>query len=603
MNLTQDQKQYIKNNYKELEIRAISQKTGISEKDVKKYIIKKYGKIHENTNEKKQTTSSNLAVGFKSFFKTHQIHFLSLVLLVAAIYINAIGNAFVSDDLDAILRNPNIGDFNFVLANPRAIMLTLPYFFIFKLFGANPIFFRFFNIILHVSNISLVFFIIYKITGKDRLAFLTSLIFACHPVLIESVTWISGRPYTQYSFFLLLSFYFYISSETNIKKYILSILFFILAVLTSEKAIAFPLIIFLYDFSFGKLKENWKKTSGFFLLLSVGVLYFGSQIGERLQSVMRLSAGAAGQNLNLFFTLPVAISSYFELIFWPKDLTLYHSEMVFSQTAFIVRFTVLLIYIAATLFFFFKKNRLVFFFLAFFALALSPTLTPLGISWIVAERYAYFGSIGIFFCVAYLFDNLMNKKNYKEIFLYSFAFLIIALSVRTVIRNADWTSEDTLWFATGKTSPSSQSTHNNLGDVYARRKDYPNAILEFKKAVEINPNYSDAWHNLALTYQNAGQTEEAIKTYKHAISINPNLWQSYENLAQIYFSQNNLREVRKVLESLIEINPKKSAYYVNLGIVDIREGKTEDARKEFLKALEVDPEDEEARKRLEQLQK
>ncbi len=73
------------------------------------------------------------------------------------------------------------------------------------------------------------------------------------------------------------------------------------------------------------------------------------------------------------------------------------------------------------------------------------------------------------------------------------------------MRNFDWKNQDTLWLATAKTSPSSHQNHNNLGDLYARRGEYEKAVEEFKKAIELKPDYGDAYHNLANVYHQIGK--------------------------------------------------------------------------------------------------
>jgi tetratricopeptide (TPR) repeat protein len=370
-----------------------------------------------------------------------------------------------------------------------------------------------------------------------------------------------------------------------------------LAILSSEKAIIFPLIILMYEFSFGgfvNLKTNWKRISGFFMPFFFAGLYYASQIGSRLQSVRSLSAGSAGQALNPLTQVPIAVTSYLEGLFWPSYLTLYRSEMTFGQFNYLVRLAVLIAYIFLVLYMF-KKNRLVFFFLSFFIISLLPTLTPLGISWIVAERYVYFGSTGIFFAFAYLLNYFYEKSGKNEMIIWLFAFILAVLMGRTIIRNSEWKSEDSLWTATSKTSPSSQNTHNNMGDVYARHKDYQNAILEFKKSIEINPKYADAWHNLALSYQNIGQVEEAIKTYKKAIALNPKLWQSRENLTVIYFNKGDFDKSENMLQKLITIKPDNPDYYLNLAIVNLKKGNSKNAKELLAKVLTLDPKNQKAK--------
>jgi protein O-mannosyl-transferase len=597
MNLTQDQKYFLKKNYQILSISELAEETKLQEEDIEKYLSKKFG---QNFKRLKNKQKSSNQTGILSLIKKSWLQLAILISIVIITYFNSINNGFVSDDIDGILKNKTMGEFSYIFSNIRNIINSLIYFILFKIGGYNPIIFRTYNIFLHIGVVCLLFLIIQILTEKKYISFFTAALFAVHPLLTESVTWISGRPYSQYCFFLLLSFFFYLLSKNRIRFYFFSLFFFILAVSTSEKAIAFPLIIFVYEFADGKLKQNYKRLSGFFILLLIGAGYFASQIGQRIQSVAELSAGSSGQLQNPLYTIPVAISSYIELLLWPSGLTIYHSEMTFTVLQFIGKCLILVIYLAGTIYAY-KKNRIVFFFLSIFFLSLLPTMTPFGISWIVAERYVYFGSIGLFFTVAYGINHILEKTRKKEAVISIFIIILTIFAIRTTQRNSEWKNEDTLWIATAKTSPSSQSTHNNMGDVYARKKDYQNAILEFKKSIEINPKYADAWHNLALSYQNIGQKDEAIKTYQKAIELNPKIWQSMENLTVLYFEQNKLNEAEKLILKLIELKPDNPNYYHNLGIVRYRKGNIKSAKELLQKTLTMDPNNKGAKDLLKQI--
>jgi tetratricopeptide (TPR) repeat protein len=213
----------------------------------------------------------------------------------------------------------------------------------------------------------------------------------------------------------------------------------------------------------------------------------------------------------------------------------------------------------------------VFFWLAFFFITLLPTLTPLKISWIVAERYVYLGTLGIIVVVAVLFEKILKlNENAKMVGYFALVIIVASLSVRTIIRNRDWKSEDTLWIATAQVAPSGQQIHNNLGDVYARQGDFDRAVAEFKTAIEINPNYADAYHNLANTYQQMGQADAAVANYEKALSINPQLWQSYQNLAAIAFDRGDFQKALDNMKKALEIDPQNPQLQNNLKVIEAK---------------------------------
>lgn len=480
------------------------------------------------------------------FLKENRNVFLFLGGLVLLVYFNALGNGFVSDDY-GFVNNPAINRWDFFLLPPylNFSLRQAFHFFTFHIFGLNPFFFRLPNILAHLGSAFLIFVIVRKLSNQLTAIF-SATIFAVHPIFIEGVTWISGGGYSFSAFFLLFSFLVYIKKSS--KKYIhLSLFLFYISLLSTEKVIVFPLILFTYELAFENLKANWRKIIPFFLLsLTWAILLFGP-LKIRMSDV-GLTSSPAFQMPNPLIQIPIAITSYLSLIFWPDGLTLYHSEMFFSQAEYLIRLGVFILFLIGIIISFFK-NRSVFFWLCFFLISLIPTLTPLGISWIVAERYVYLGTIGIIASVVIILGK-------SKILRYTLVVIIFFLALRTISRNADWQSHDTLWLATARVSPSSPQNHNNLGDYYGRHGDLKKSVDEFKTAIKINPQYSDAYHNLGNAYRDMGSLDLAIKSYQKALSFNPNLWQSDLNIGLIYYYQKNIPLAEEFFSKAIALNPE-----------------------------------------------
>jgi protein O-mannosyl-transferase len=246
----------------------------------------------------------------------------------------------------------------------------------------------------------------------------------------------------------------------------------------------------------------------------------------------------------------------------------------------------------------FKKNRRLFFWLSFFFISIMPMLNPFGVSWLVAERYVYLASVGIFTAIAVGVDYLMQQEKLKRVVEVVFILIIIALSIRTIIRNIDWKNQDNLWIATAKTSPSSPNNYNNLGDMYARHGNYEMAIQAFKTGLEISPNYGDVHHNLANVYVHVSDYESAIFHYEKAVSLNPKLWQSHIGLANIYFSHQEYAPTVHHLLEAASINPGLPTLYSSLGISYAAMGENEKAAEAFKTALKLNPEDQFSRSEL-----
>ena len=182
-----------------------------------------------------------------------------------------------------------------------------------------------------------------------------------------------------------------------------------------------------------------------------------------------------------------------------------------------------------------KQKKQLSFWISFFIASLIPVITPLGISWLVAERYAYLGAIGIYTLISYIIIQIATQYPKLKLPAMAVGGIIIALlTLRTINRSVDWKDQDHLWLAAAKTSPSSPQNRNNLGDYYARQGNLSEAIKQFTIATQLKPCYADAYHNLATTYIQIGDLENAIINYQKSLECNPNLWQSKQNLERIY---------------------------------------------------------------------
>jgi len=593
--LTHTQKKFIKKNINKLNLSELSQDLGLLQQEVLSYLngIWKKEKYEKYVRGLEPENKSGEEFNLVNWVKAEKKILIGFLLLTFFVYANGLNSGLVSDDIGSILNNPNLKTFHFEQFN--GLVTTISYFLLYKLGGPNPFLFRFVNLIFHIGSVLLVYLIFQKKHSRNLGIFVASL-FAVHPILVESVTWISGGPYDKYTFFFLVSFALWIFYSRNLRNLSFSAFFFLLSIFTNEKAVPLIIIYPIYDFIFrGEFSKMRTYIPHLLATIFFSLLFFG-KIAERKVGLQQDYYSSATDVLSPLVQIPIAISEYLRMIFWPTGLTLYHSEMSFSNGQYLIRSLILTFFVGIIIYASFKflKNRnlnsswgFIFFWGSFFFISLAVTLAPLGLAWIVAERYVYLGSLGIFAIVGLLVSKLAEKENLR-VFVYAvFAVAIVALGVRTIIRNMDWKNEDTLWVATAKTSPSNPTTHNNMGDVYSRHNDLDNAIKEFSKAIEINSNYADAYHNRGSAYQSKGDIENAINDYRKAIEINPNIWQSSQNLAGIYFDKGDYEKSSKYMEAAFSKNPSISLAY-SLALIYSKMGDVEKARSLLIDILSVD---------------
>jgi Tfp pilus assembly protein PilF/4-amino-4-deoxy-L-arabinose transferase-like glycosyltransferase len=177
------------------------------------------------------------------------------------------------------------------------------------------------------------------------------------------------------------------------------------------------------------------------------------------------------------------------------------------------------------------------------------------------------------------------------------------------------------------------ANHNNLGIGYYETGEFEKAVLEYQKALAIDPGYARSHVNLASAYYRMGKRPEAIASYEMAISLDPALAEAhyalgniysdggeydkaskfyaktieadpgyveaYSNLAYAYMGMGRYAEAEEACRSVMTIDPSYAPAYNNLGILCARSGRISEAAGMFRKALELRPGYDDARKNLE----
>lgn len=518
---------------------------------------------------------SEINSGIKKIIKNDLAFLFFLLFLTTVAYATSWWNEFLSDDIAGIAQNPSLANFSLQLKtlNFNNILNSLVY----KIFGPTPFWYHLLNTGFHLATVVAVYILISVVAGPWP-ARLTSLLFALHPIQTEAVTWISGLSYVVYTFFILLALLFFISAQRtiNYKMTAVSTIFFIFALSSSEKAVVFPLVLAMFVYFFAKLSiKKFVITLPFFTISGLYALLRLSDVGKRLEYVAPSYSGQPTV-LNPLIQIPIAIYSYLKLIFFPINLTLYHEFNMFPKWEYYVAVLVTFCFFGSIVFLSWigKRSNVYYYKLAAFGLifaviALMPTLLPISLAWIVAERYIHLGTFGLFLaisaCLAMLFKTFGDKQT--KVWKYTLVVLGIIYVLLTVKRNLEWKSQDTLWPATVKASPGSAYAHNNMGDYYSRRGDFQSAIKSFEHAAKLRPGYAEATHNLGYAYLQIGDYDNAVKYLKEALEYKPVQYESAEVLGQIYFEKKDYETSKEYVLQAIKYNPNPLRDYVYLFVI------------------------------------
>lgn len=210
-------------------------------------------------------------IGDSGISANHLLPITILVLVSLVVYFNSLTNGFVYDDYATIVENKYIQHpgkslpalfsrsyFN-IASGERSYrpVATLSYYLIYSIGELNATYYHLFSVLLHALNVILVYLLANRIIKNRYSAVIAGLLFACHPALSEAVDAISYNEDLLAAAFFLLAFICYTGINAGevkscIKAYILSLISFLLALLSKEMAITLPAVIFLYDLEIGR---------------------------------------------------------------------------------------------------------------------------------------------------------------------------------------------------------------------------------------------------------------------------------------------------------------------------------------------------------------
>jgi tetratricopeptide (TPR) repeat protein len=524
---------------------------------------------------------------------------LALILIPALVYGPVLGFDFNNwDDPLNILENPQVK--GLTLKNLKEIFLYsaeisnyyipltfLSYALDYSLFGLDPGAFHRTNLILHVLNGLLVFWVFSLLSRNLLLAFLGAVLFSLHPLQVESVAWVSERKGILAAFFLLLALVLYLRylMKGSAALYAGSLLAFLLSLLSKPIGLMFPFLLLLVDRLYGRpvngsLLRQKIPFLGVSLLFGILSLY-GQESGGAIGSRPLLAAGnlaAAGYSFLFYpgkFFFPLHLSAYYP---YPPDIGFLYLLLAVALAAGI---------------FFLRKFPEPFWGLAFFSLAVLPVikLVPFG-SFIAADRLMYFPSLGLCFLSAWALNRMGESfsKAYREAgILICAAVFLIPLSAASRDRVAVWQDSERLWKSVLELHPEAALAHTNLGMAYRREGRADDALRSFQKAVESDPGYAYAYILLGLAFEQKGRLDEAISMNLKALELEPKNALARINLGAAYMRKGLLDQAIAEQRQAISLAPRNAMAHANLGAALGQKGMLDEAIGELKQALLLDP--------------
>ena len=535
----------------------------------------------------------------------------------------------------------------------------------YQLWGMAPFGYHLTSLLLHTANALLFYWVsqrllraaIGPLSEEDnwRLelsAGLAALLFAIHPLRVESVAWATERRDVVSGLFYFLTLYFYLRAGENShpsshRRWLgAAIAAYLLSLMSKAMAMTLPVVLLLLDiYPLKRLAgnpANWFKRESRavlyeklpFIILAIGfaiVALIAQEVTgalkplEQLGVLSRLLQAGFAYIFYLWKTIwPFGLAPIYEL---PIETGLWFWVFVLSTGA--------MIGLTLALYHSMRRWPMVFACWVYYIVVLAP-VTGVAQSGpqLVADRYSYLACLGWPLLLAggmfrWWPGRESRASGQRQLVAATVLLVLVSLGFLTWQQTAVWRSPISLWQHGTKAEPLSSIAHYNLGRALERENDSTAAIESYRRAVAVNPSYTKAHFNLARLLALKGLEAEAIAHYRRVIEVRPDHADAHNdlglllelkgedaaalvefrkaiqlepdhpkalfNLAELLAKQGDLTSATAHYEQAARINPNEPAIQIRLAIVLARQGQLESATRHFRRAVELQPADAAAR--------
>ncbi len=479
-----------------------------------------------------------------------------------------------------------------------------------QIFGLNAGRHHLTSVGFHILNTILLLIWLNTMTGEFWKSSFVAALFALHPLHVESVAWIAERKdvlSTFFCFLALLSYTRYCQKQ-NRQQYLLSLFFFICALMAKPMIVTLPFVFLILDY--WPLKR-------FPEVFSIKIPLhdnrnFGRLLVEKIPFFM-LSF------LSCWITLAAQHSTIIPVEAFPLIPRIANSVISYTEylTKMVFPFPLTVIYPFPRTIYLWKVIASLFVVLSISFLAIRKlqhkpwlavgwfwyigTLSPvIGLVQVgvqrYADRYTYIPLIGLFIMIAWQVPEMVQSWKHKTTALsVSAAGILTILWVLTSFQVRHWENSITLFEHALKSTSENYVAHNNLGFALTEKGNYKQAIVHYREAIRIYPQFGYSLENLGLILYKQGNFKEATIHYQNAIAYNANSERSYYMLGNIYSEQKQIDNAIIHYAKALKIRPDHVGALNNLGISLALIGKTDEALALFKEALRINPDFPDAR--------
>jgi Tfp pilus assembly protein PilF len=480
----------------------------------------------------------------------------------------------------------------------------------YSLFRLNPAGHHLTSILFHALSGVVFFLLLWRASRRLALSFFVAMVFALHPLNVESVVWISERKNVLSTLFFLLTLgaYGWYVQKPDWKRYIPVAGLFVCALASKPMVVTLPFVLMLLDYWPLRRIQNWtepgdpaqQQASAAKLVLEKLPLFGLSAASSLITMSAQRAAGAVGA---LPFPFGVRLKNalfsyvlYVEKAIWPSNLAPLYPHPGHSLAIWKVVFAVVLLAAVTALVVKFRSRGYLLVGWLWFLGTMVPVIGLVQVgNQAMADRYTYIPFIGLFVMIAWGAADLARYLNVSLPWkLVSATCVVLALSLAAYRQVGYWRDGLTLWGHALQVTQNNFVAEDEFGGALTQLNRFDEAYPHFVRAAQIQPADPVSHSNIGAYLHQHGHPAEAIPQYEIAASLTTDarvLATTYANLGSAFCDTGNYAKAHAAFDRSIRLNPNRFNTWLGMGLLAEREGKLQDAIRDFVRSLQLQPSD------------
>ncbi len=443
------------------------------------------------------------------------------------------------------------------------------------LFGLGPAGPHDVNLLLHVLNAVLLFWVLLRATGYAGRSFMVAALFALHPVNVESVAWIAERKnmLSMLFFLLALGAYRWYARQPRVRRYAVVVSMFALGLMAKPQIITLPCIVLLWDYwPLQRMFPNWRVSPAVAQPAgSCPERGFGWLLLEKVPLLLIAAASAvmtmrAQHNARVWFERPArvgnAVLSYARYVgkaLWPANLAPMYPHPDKSLNWWLVGLAAAVLLAITALVIVGRRRRYLTVGWCWFLGSLVPMLgiVQVGVQ-AMADRYAYVSFIGLFLMICWGVADWAESRRIPARLLPAISCLaLLALALTAHHQLGYWRDEISIWTHTLQVTPPNWVAEDELGNELAKRARVPEAMPHLYRACAMQPQDSGCNLGIGIYNLHHGNFKEAIEHFKIVIKDDKEKpfvrIQSYKDMAKAYLELGDIPHSQECLDAATKL--------------------------------------------------